>query len=139
MTITTDMTLYVAGPMSGYPGNNFLAFDAAAEDLRKRGFAVVSPAELDDEETRAKALASIDGAEDLTSGETHGDYLSRDVKLIADLVDGVCVLPGWQNSKGARLETFIAFLYGKPVTHYPSLRAVKKSMLAKAWLGKLFE
>lgn len=135
------MKYYVAGPMTGFPQFNFPAFDSAAADLRGRGFDVVSPAEMDNEETRAMAMASPDGApgSGSSNGETWGDFLARDVKLVADQVDGIAVLPGWQNSKGARLETFVAFICGKPVRHYPSLRAVKKRALAKAWLGSYFE
>lgn len=135
------MKYYVAGPMTGYPQFNYPAFDRAAKDLRQRGFEVVSPAELDDEITRAAALLSSDGAPGTgsTNGETWGDFLARDVKLVADVIDGIVVLPGWQNSKGARLETFIAFLCSKPIYHYPTLNKVRKTALAKAWLGSYFE
>lgn len=134
-------TLYVAGPMTGYPQFNFPAFDIVAADLRKRGFKIVSPAELDDPKTRKAALASPDGApgSGTSNGETWGDFLARDVKLIADKVNGIVVIAGWQNSKGARLETFIAFLCGKPIVHYPTLHKVRKKALIKAWLGAYFE
>jgi hypothetical protein len=127
--------------MTNYPGFNFRAFDAAAKDLRGRGFTVVSPAELDDPEVRKAALASPDGAPGSGSpnNETWGDFLARDVKLVADEVDAIAVIAGWQNSKGCRLETFIAFLCGKPVYHYPTMNRVRKKALVKAWLGSYFE
>jgi hypothetical protein len=139
--ITADKTLYVAGPMTGYPQFNFPAFDAAALDLRERGFTIISPAELDDPATRKTALASLDGSPSsgVSNGETWGDFLARDVKLIADGVDGIAVISGWQNSRGARLETFVSFLCGKPVVHYPTLHRVRKKALIKAWLGAYFE
>lgn len=118
------MKLYLAGPMTGIPQFNFPAFDEAASNLRMvlggDGVDVVSPAEIDDPATRAAALASKDGApgSGTTSGETWGDFLSRDVKLVADEVDAVMVLPGWENSKGARLEVFVARSVGKPVYDY---------------------
>lgn len=141
MTVKTEDTLYVAGPMTGYPKFNYPAFDAAAKDLRQRGFKIVSPAELDDPKTRELALASPDGAPGSGShnNETWGDFLARDVKLVADQVDGIAVIPGWQNSKGARLETFIAFLCKKPIVHYPTLNRVRRKALVKAWLGSYFE
>ena len=40
-------TLYLAGPMRGYPRFNFDAFDKARHALRLRGYAVLCPAELD--------------------------------------------------------------------------------------------
>jgi hypothetical protein len=104
--------LYVAGPMTGLPQFNFPAFDRAARLLRGDGFEVISPAELDSPAVRAAALASPDGK---LGGETWGDMLARDVKLIADEVEAIVVLPGWSKSRGARLEVFVALLCGKPV------------------------
>lgn len=105
------MRLYIAGPMTGYPQFNIPAFDAMAATLRDHKHDVVSPAELDDPEIRAISLASPDGNVDTlaTHGQTFGDFLARDVKLLADDgIEGVVVLPGWEKSRGARLETFVA-------------------------------
>lgn len=137
MTIVKTQAWYVAGPMTGLPQFNFPAFDAASADLRERGYDVVSPAELDDEDTRAAALASPDGAPGTGSsnGETWGDYLARDLKLVADVVDGIAVLPGWDKSSGARTETFMAHVCRKPITIYPTLHPTDRFLLAKAWLG----
>lgn len=133
--------VYVAGPMTYIKSFNFPAFDAATRDLRSQGYTVVSPAELDDPKVRAAAMASPDGApgSGSPSNETWGDFLKRDVKLVADEVGAIAVLPGWEKSRGARLETFVGYqLCGKPVVHYPSLRAVSKRQLMKAWLGELY-
>lgn len=111
---------YIAGPMTGIPQFNFPAFYLAATRLalfdKEHDF--VSPAELDFEESRTAAELNATGDpvlyEDMT-GETWGDLLARDVKLIADEVDGVVVLPGWETSRGARLEAFVASTASKPV------------------------
>src|SRR5438046_368394 len=109
--------LYIAGPMSGHSQFNFPAFDFAAGSLRSLGYTIISPAELDDPATRKAALASPDGAPGLgaANGESYGDFLSRDIKLVIDTVDGVCVLPEWYTSPGARLEVYAARLLEKPV------------------------
>lgn len=112
------MKLYVAGPMSGIPQFNFPAFFAAGDKLRELGYEVVNPAELDDEEDKGAAMKSKDGKLGTGTGgidKTWGDFLMRDVKLIADIVDGICVLPNWHKSRGARLETFCALQVQKPV------------------------
>lgn len=132
--------VYVAGPMTGIPQFNFPAFEVAAARLRAQGFEVRSPAELDDPATRAAALASPDGApgSGATNGETWGDFLARDVKLIADEgIEAIRVLPGWQRSRGARLETFIARgLCGLPVQRLDG-RRIRLWRLALAWtLGR---
>lgn len=116
------MRVYLAGPMSGIRKMNFPAFDAAAADLRSRGYDVVSPAELDSPESRAAALAAEDGdlsAYSRETGETWGDLLARDVKLIADGgIEAIVVLPGWEKSRGARLETFVGRLCALPILNY---------------------
>lgn len=109
------MKLYTAGPMTGHPQFNFPAFDEASKSLRIEGFDIVSPAELDDPEDRTHAMSSPDGAPGTEGSHTWGDLLARDVKIIADEVDGVVLLPGWETSKGARLEAFICRLVGKPL------------------------
>lgn len=111
---------YLAGPMTGIPQFNYPMFDAAASILRSAGWTIVSPAELDDPAVQAAARASKDGAQvdGGIDGQTWGDFLARDVKLVADECDGVIVLPGWQRSRGARLEVTVAMLTGKPVLLY---------------------
>lgn len=47
------------------------------------------------------------------TGETWGDILARDVKLIADECDGVAFLPGWGGSRGSKLEAYVGLLTGK--------------------------
>jgi hypothetical protein len=100
--------------MSGIPKFNFPAFFAAAQELRSCGIEVVSPAEIDNEEDKGAALTSTDG--DPTNrvamnNKTWGDFLARDVKLIADAgIQGIVFLPGWETSRGAKLEAFVGLL-----------------------------
>lgn len=111
---------YLAGPMSGIPQFNFPLFEAAAEQLRVSGYNIISPVELDDKETRKCALASLTGAPgtDTPNGESWGTILSRDVKIIADQVRGIIFLPGWEKSRGARLEAHVAILCGHVFRRY---------------------
>ncbi len=95
------MRVYIAGPMTGHKNLNFPAFERAAKSLRHRGHVVVSPHE--------------DDASDLSWGA----LLSQDVAIIAcSGVEAVVVLPGWETSRGARLETFVAMLCRMPVLAY---------------------
>jgi hypothetical protein len=131
------MRAYIANKMTGIPQFNIPWFDAAALYLREeKGIDVVSPAELDRPETRAAALASEDGSmgSGVVNGETWGDFLARDVKLIADGgIEAVIVGPDWADSKGARLETFVAHQLGLPILRYEDLEPVSKNELAWAW------
>lgn len=122
------LTVYLAGPMSGYPQFNYPAFHKAAKELRDAGYTVVSPAEQDPPDMQKEAMQSVDGLVDgkmpidnpgtTITGETWGDCMARDVKLIFHQCDGVVVLPGWEKSRGARLEVFLANLCGRSVNVY---------------------
>ena len=59
--------------------------------------------------------------------------MALDVKLISDQCQGVLVLPGWNKSRGARLETFVAALNGKPIRYVESGRTVPSAVLRKVW------
>lgn len=80
--------VYVSGGMSGLPDLNFPAFHRAASSLRASGYEVVNPAEMDAADTAPK--------------EWH-EYLRRDIKALMDC-DAIAMLPGYEKSKGARLE-----------------------------------
>lgn len=130
------MKVYVAGPMTHIPKFNIPAFDHAAEDLRDRGLEVISPAELDDPWVRERELLSVDGAPDPELFGPWGDFLARDVKLIAnDGIEAIYCLPGWSGSRGARLETFVGYLCGLRLVDYATGRLVPIDLLAQAWVG----
>lgn len=91
------MRLYCAGPMSGYPDWNFPAFHAAASNLRAAGFAVSNPADN----------GVVDGWE-------WSDYLRLALSQML-VCDGVAVLAGRHDSRGAQLEVYLAHALGMPV------------------------
>lgn len=111
--------------MTNYPAFNYQAFDAAAKQLRAAGHEIVSPAELDEPHIRKAILKSKDGnlaALQEATGESFADFLSRDVKIVADPeTEAVIVLPGWEHSRGATLEVYVAGELGKPILRYPDL------------------
>jgi hypothetical protein len=99
------MKVYIAGPMTGIEDYNFPAFNAAADSWRAVGWDVINPAELDGEDT----------------SHPWDFYLRRDLKLLVDC-DAIAQLPGWENSKGARLETHVAEALGLSV--YDALKPI---------------
>jgi hypothetical protein len=139
-----EIKWYLAGPMTGIPQFNYPLFDQVAGELRLAGFDITSPAEMDNEDTREEALASPTGIHPggITNGETWGDFLARDVKLIADELEGVILLPDWQKSRGARLEVFVAINCKHPVYAYEGTQMVKQNyarlldMISLATLSK---
>ncbi len=145
--------VYIAGPMSGLPSFNYPAFNALAMYLRKqvlepgvKAFDVVSPAEFPDPHLDA-ILASPDGDPSTLvglTGMTWGDYVARAVRTIADGgFNAIVVLPGWEKSRGARLETYIGHLAGLKIVRpeysqtgwQVSLWEIPRSQLLRAWEG----
>jgi hypothetical protein len=113
-------TYYLTGPMSNLPFFNFPAFDNAAAALRGRGYELIVPSEQDSPQMQAFCRASLDGKwlDGNISGETWGDVLAKDVKTVADKVDGLFLLPGWEHSRGSRLECYAGVLCDKKFALY---------------------
>ena len=111
-----QMIIYIAGPMSGYPDYNRPAFMAMAEELRSVGHEVRNPAELDLTEEEAQRMSAGNW-----SPRSREYYMLRDFRLICgdgdrlDPVDAVYVLPGWEQSPGARKEIMLAHEIGAQV------------------------
>lgn len=112
---------YLGGAMTGIPQFNFPEFNRVAALLRERGYNIVSPAELDDPHDHKAAMLSSDGASGSGSldGKPWESFLARDCVIVSmpTCVGGI-FLPGWQESNGARLETFILDRLKKPVYLY---------------------
>jgi len=105
------MFIYVAGPMRGKPDFNFPAFEAATKYLRKLGHEVFNPAERD--LTAGFKSVGMTGHEDLSEeGFDLRAALAADLAYITLEADALCVLPGWENSAGARAEVATAHALG---------------------------
>lgn len=84
--------IYIAGPMSGLPLDNYPAFNAETARLRALGYHVENPAENPRQD----------------SWEA---YMRQSIRqmLTCDLV---AFLPGWAESRGALLERYVAHQVG---------------------------
>ena len=105
------MRLYLAGPMRGFPNDNYAAFEEAARSLRDLGHEVVSPHEGD------AAAGFIPGVDAGTK-----TYMARDLPLVLSCM-AVVVLPGWMKSAGAQIEVFVAKRCGMSVFDLASVLA----------------
>jgi hypothetical protein len=112
--------IYVAGPMTGLPELNFPAFHAAAARLRDAGWEAVNPAE------------NFGGRTDMPR-ET---YLRADVILLAQC-EAIALLPGWQESRGAKLEYLMARELGMAVIDAETLRPLENPPVPSVRLHQL--
>jgi hypothetical protein len=90
-------TLYLSGPMSGYPSYNFPAFFAAARSLTACGYTVLNPAEF-----HAEVMEEIPWSV----------HMRRDLVAMLTSAEGLALLPNHHLSKGAQLETYVAAALG---------------------------
>lgn len=86
--------VYISGPMSHIPDLNFPAFAIAARTLRKAGYDVTSPAEINAD-----------------NGQSWKSCMRKDIKALCEC-DIIALLPGWEASEGAHLEIHIAHRIG---------------------------
>ena len=105
------MKIYLAGPMRGYKDFNFPAFFEAAAKLEAEGHEVFNPAGRDTKEWGADKLKTETGSEAEVAARLGFDGLTlarqcflADTHYICTRADAIYVLPGWENSRGAKAE-----------------------------------
>lgn len=90
-------SIYLSGPMSGFPEHNFPAFNAEAKRLRALGYEVVNPAELNPGD----------------EGDWNACMRTDITALMA--CDTLALMAGWEGSNGAHLEVHIAHRVGMDI------------------------
>ncbi|MDE2098122.1 MAG: DUF1937 family protein [Patescibacteria group bacterium] len=106
------LRIYISGPMRNRPFFNFAAFDEAAAQLAELGHTPISPAESSRwlvRECGFDPACESDYAK--VSLET---YMEDDIRAMRH-ADCVVLLPGWQRSRGARVEIAYARFRSIPV------------------------
>lgn len=101
------MKVYISGPIRGYENGNRAAFAQAAEELRKMGHEPVNPHDVD------KDHCGPCLGDDAGEGNPHryGCYMIPDLRALLDC-SGYTLLPGWQRSRGAKVERDVAKICG---------------------------
>lgn len=85
-------TIYISGPMTGIKDFNAPEFEKAYMKLQAHDFFPVVPVPF-------------------CEGKEYTEYLRDDLKQLLDC-DGIYMLKGWQDSKGAKLEHMVALACG---------------------------
>lgn len=85
--------IYLAGPMAGYPEQNYPAFMRAAKALRDLGYEVYNPAEYE-----------ANGTDEFPLREAFTEYTN----YILNRADIIALLPGYEKSVGATAELSLA-------------------------------
>lgn len=122
MKIHEKSTVYLSGPMSGYDKFNRPAFDEAAAALRRNGYTVIVPGEGEHYDEAEIAAWEV-------GRKKREFYLSRDIDFIQEAADYVVVLPGWEESEGAKLEVVVAQAIGVPVFLFESGTPLRRKVV----------
>lgn len=115
--MTKPTTVYLAGPMAGRPEFNYPAFNEAEKVLKAKRIRVINPASLDGEDIPegVDPTAIESGNVDPRS---RAAFLKRDLLHIINECDGIVMLPGWIDSKGANVELVVAMSLGLRTFEY---------------------
>ena len=97
--------IYIAGPMSGMPEYNFPAFHDAEARLVAGGYEVRNP-------VHTPPPPWLDDHSDDPDAWRY--YMREAIRLLLE-ANAICLLPGWEKSRGARLELRIALALKMPV------------------------
>jgi hypothetical protein len=93
--------LYLSGPMTGSANYNHETFHRVAKEFRDVDFMVCNPAEFFEGDTTRERK----------------EYMRESFKYILE-ADTVVLLPGWEESRGARLEAAVATELGLIMMEY---------------------
>lgn len=109
--------------MRGIKDFNFPAFYDAEKCLQRLGYKTFNPARRDEEKYGEHVTKSDTGseAEAESKGFSLREALAADCKWIAEQAEGIVVLPGWENSKGAQAETALGRALGLSILKWPGL------------------
>lgn len=88
--------VYISGPMTGIEKLNREAFENAERFLRECGENPINPHNFPEQ-------------------NSYEDYLLLDLEMIAMAADVIALLPGWENSQGAKKELKTAIELGLEV------------------------
>ena len=83
------MTVYISGPITDVPDYKE-KFGLIEASLKLEGYETVNPSNVN-----------------LGENATWEEYMRHDIKLLCDC-DAIFMMKGWQRSKGARVENYIA-------------------------------
>ena len=116
--------VYVSGPMAGMPDLNFPEFARVTGQWRQAGWEVVSPAEMDGDETHLPRQ----------------HYMRRDAAKLIEIAEDprpipkvIALMAGWQRSVGARFEHRCAEQFGLEAYGAYTMRPYAEEIHQEAW------
>ncbi len=106
------MKIYLSGGLNGYSlEERKKVFQDYEDRYSAEGFEVINPLTIDDGEH-----GTVDGTGTLRPTEEQWrEFMARDLAIILrDGIDRLYLLPGWNSSRGAKLESLVALYLDIP-------------------------
>lgn len=100
--------LYISGPVTGKPNDNRMAFAVAGVALADAGYEWFDPHGI------VEPSDSHETAMLLCINELTGRTQKSGIRHPVPCYDGLALLPGWEQSEGAKLERAVAEACGIP-------------------------
>lgn len=113
-------SVYLAGPMSGIPEFNFPAFYEVAARFENEGWTVFNPADKEGETLSDRSKKDGDPLLAQKDGFNFREVYLWDLTKVLE-ADAIYMLPGWENSPGARGEHAAAVAMKR---HYPDYEII---------------
>ena len=93
------MKIYISGPITGTT-DYMERFEQAEKLLKRLGYEVMNPAKVNS---------------NMPEGTTHEEYMKMSYAMLS-MCELMMLLPGWENSKGCRMEIEHAIKQGISIT-----------------------
>lgn len=101
MDNTRKARIYISGPITGQLEDAAARFKAAEEKLTAAGYDTINP-------QKTELI--------LGSNAAYEEYMKIDMILLS-MCNGIYMMPGWEKSKGARVELEYAIATGKHIMY----------------------
>lgn len=101
--------VYISGPITNMPNGNKFEFEKYENKFRVLGLEPINPHKLHTEEEEKTFKWS--------------DFMKADIKALIDC-DLIAIMPGWEKSKGANIEVYVARNLEIPVINADTLNEV---------------
>jgi len=111
------MILYLSGPMQSYEDMNYPEFNRIDKVLTDAGHTIINPAKNSKNRPEYGTI-KWDWKVAIT-GDIRDEMLSRDLPVL----DGIVMLPGWERSKGLKVEVFNGlYIHGAAIYMYREMK-----------------
>lgn len=112
--------VYISGPMTGIENLNKFEFKKYEEKFKNLNFEVINPHNLFSKD-EVKLMDDLLKEKKITFEEHHSFFMKRDIKEMMNC-DFLTVLNGWEKSKGANIEVYIARNLKMPIVDSVTLK-----------------